>query len=253
MCGNWVSKSVNSLLIDSLLSTGQLRALRLCKHCYFFPLLGDDTFRHYMIIYPFPAVHRLRFFPGVSTACHHVYVGPWGQYLVGICPLFQELGTSKESPVSFCPRMLFRRAGTHPCNWQLTQKDQQNICCTQAKRVFHQLAAYYRYNSRRPTAIACHGERSRMSSRSVKYWGGVSLEQCQDNSGEWIVQLFCSSSRLLCLALNHISLCPVDLTGVIFMYHMDSMSVGINLVFINSITYCTTTSVASSQRTYGLI
>lgn len=82
---------------------------------------------------------------------------------------------------------------------------------------------------------------------------GWSLEQCQDNSIDRIVQLFCSFSRLLCLAVNHIFLCPVDLTGFIFMYCMDTMSVGINLLFINSIAYCTATSVASSQWAYSLV
>lgn len=82
---------------------------------------------------------------------------------------------------------------------------------------------------------------------------GRSLEQCYHNSIDWIAQLFCFPSWLLCLVVNYIFLCPVDLTGIMFMYHKDSTSLEINLLFINTIAYCPATCIASSQQTYVLI
>lgn len=59
--GNWVSAFVNGLLVDKLLSTGQLYALEPLQ-VLFFPLLRVVTFRCYIAISSFPVVHRQNIF-----------------------------------------------------------------------------------------------------------------------------------------------------------------------------------------------
>lgn len=169
MNGNWVFKSANSLLVDTLLSIGHLYALSLCKHCLFvfspfWELWHSDIT---WLFLPFLLFIGCVFLVQALSAAMFMLDYMDKVWLVSV----QEMGTSGSKKYQNHSAQPFPRAGTQPCNQQLTQKDEWNIFFTQVKGSFHHHIA--NYNSKRPSTETIMCPRDRESTRDCRCHQGL--------------------------------------------------------------------------------